>query len=484
MEKIQKYLPTPLILLTFLVSFIAIYATGSPILQDNDMGWHIMAGDLIRNTGEIPLHDSWSFSGSEQIWYNISWLWDIILSFVHEKVGVQGLFIFTVACPALLVALLLASIQKRVELGINALIFIGMISTYCMLEFATGRPQIIGMFFALFFHHILHSSRKNINDWMLFLLPLIMILWVNIHGSFFAGFIIIGAYGLEAIYSKNRAWVLKLLLIGVLCIVAALVNPYGIHIITAVTRTLNTVVAKYVVEWQPFVFGKVMGASLWLLVFIGFSDLRAKNIPIADKILAVIWVIAVLSSVRNIAMLVVLGAPYIAANLPPDDEKDSNTRKLSVWINDLRFSPIIMAAIPLTMIVSYFLLPVLGAEHYLEKADKSPMPAINYVMQNYAGKRVLNDYDYGGRIIYETKGELPIFTDGRAGTVYSEKILTDFLSLVNMDDDWQKNIEPYKIDVIMLGNGHNFVKAYERGLYNDAWEKTFSDEVASVYVRK
>jgi hypothetical protein len=262
------------------------------------------------------------------------------------------------------------------------------------------------------------------------------------------------------------------------------INPYGIDIITAVMRTLNSVITKYLTEWQPFVFGKVMGASLWLLVFAGFSNLRANNTHIADKILVIIWLLAMLFSVRNIGLLAILGASSIAANLPPDDEKDSNTRKLSVWINDLRFSPIIMAIIPLLLIVSYFLLPVLGAEHYLDKAEKSPLPAINYVMKNYAGKRILNDYDYGGRIIYESKGKLPIIIDGRAGTVYSEKILTDFLSFINLNDGWQKTIEPYKVDVIMLGNGRGFVKDFEKGLYNDMWEKTFSDEVASVYVRK
>jgi hypothetical protein len=482
--KIHKYLPSPLILLAFLVSFIALYAFASPILKDADIGWHILSGDLIREIGAVPMHDSWSFSGSTQTWYNISWLWDVIISFVHEKFGVQGLFVFTVACPALLVALLLASLRERIELGINALILVGMISTYCMLEFATGRPQTIGMFFALFFHHILHSSRKNINSRMVFLLPFLMILWVNTHGSFLAGFIIIGAFGLEAIYSKNRAWVQKLLLIGILCIVAALVNPYGIHIITAVTCTLNGVVEKYLVEWHPFMFGKEKGSSLWLLIFLLFGNFRGSKATIADKILVVVWLLAMFFSVRNLAMLVVLGAPYIAANLVIYNQKYSKNSKSLAWLNDSRFSPIIMAVVPLLIICGYYLLPVLGTEHYLDKARSSPLPAINYVVQNYSGKRVLNDYDYGGRIIYETKGKLPIFTDGRAGTVYSKKILSDFLAFINLSDGWQKTIEPYNVDVIMLGTGRDFVKDYKRGLYHDMWEKTFSDEVASVYVRK
>lgn len=491
MQNYQKYLPTPLVLLVFLFVFAASYALGVPILQDNDMGWHIAAGDLIRSSGALPKHDSWSFSGSEQIWYNVSWLWDIALSFVHEKFGVQGLFVFASALPALLVTLLVGSLHKRGDFGINALIFVGMLVAYSMVEFATGRPQVAGMFFALAFHHILHGSRDNPKSWRLFILPFLMVLWVNIHGSFFVGFIIIGAYGLEAIYSvfklgtAEKIWFWRLLIIGLLCLPAILINPYGYGIITEVLiRTSQSVVTEYIIEWQPFVFGNVMGASLWFFVIILFGNLRCSNVFIADKILMIIWLVLMLFSVRYVGFLAVLGAAYVAANLPADDQNDSNTCKLSAWVNNLRYSPVILVLIPFIIVGSYFLLPIMGKDRYLEKSEKSPLPAINYVMEHYEGKHVLNDYDFGGRIIYESKGKFPVFMDGRAPTVYNEQILTDFLTFVNLDKDWQKVIEKYNIDVILLANGRNFVRDYEKNLYHNEWQEVYGDEVAKVYVKK
>lgn len=504
----QKYLPLPLMLMTFIFGFIVSYSLALPILSDYDMGWHITAGDLIRSSGTLPKHDSWSFSGSEQIWYNVSWLWDIILSFVHEKVGLQGLFIFTSVLPALLVALLVASLQSRGVFGVNALIFVAMITAYAMFEFATGRPQVIGMFLALAFHHIVHQSRANPGTWKLFILPLLMVLWVNLHGSFFVGFVIIGAYGLEAIYTiirqhtdsinfshlrqyldyfirAEKKWFWRLFFTGLLCVAAIPLNPYGFNIITDVLiRTSNSVVTKYITEWQPFVFGGVMGASLWFVAIVFFGNMRAGNVAIADKILAAVWLILMLFSVRYVGFLSILGAPYVAANLPADDLKDENTRKLLKWINNRNYSPAITAIIPIIIIGSYFLLPVLGKEHYVEKAEKSPMPAINYVMENYSSKRVLNDYDFGGRIIYESKGKFPVFIDGRALTVYSEKTLSDFMAFITQEKDWQKTIEPYQIDVILLANGRDFVKDYKKGLYNDQWQEVYNDKVASVYARK
>jgi hypothetical protein len=488
MKKISKYLPTPLVLLAFLLGFTSIYAVGSPILQDNDMGWHIRVGDLILSTGQIPKHDSWSFSGSKQTWYNLSWIWDVILSLINQKFGMEGLFIFSCACPSLLVALLLASIRKRYDIGVNALIFIGVITTYCMFEFATGRPQIVGMFFALFFHHILHKYRfhpdnpQNIR--VLFLLPLIMILWVNIHGSFFAAFIILGAFGLDAIYNKQYAVLRNLLIVSAACLISLLVNPYGIHIIDAVLRALDSAINQYIKEWLPFVFGNSMGYSMWILVFICFSNLRGSDSSVADKILALLWLVATLFSVRNIGFLAVLGAPYLATNLPRDNVKDKHTRKLAAWINDLRFSPAIMSGAILAIISAYYLLPVIGADHYIEKAENSPVPAINYVMQNYAEKRVLNDYDLGGRVIYESKGKLPVFIDGRSSILYSEKIIKDFLDFYNLKEGWQKIIGEYNIDVILVGNNSLFAKNYGKGAYHEEWQQVYHDEVASVYTKK
>lgn len=503
----QKYLPLPLVLMAFLFGFAVSYFMALPILSDNDMGWHIATGDLIRASGTLPKYDSWSFSGSGQVWYNVSWLWDVVLSFVHENVGLQGLFVFTSALPALLVALLISSLHSRRVFGVNAMIFVAMITAYAMFEFATGRPQIIGMFMALAFHHILHQSRTNPDTRKLFLLPLLMVLWVNMHGSFFVGLIIIGAYGLEAIYTiirqqtdsvnfahfpqyfsyfikAEKKWFWRLFYVGVACVAAIALNPYGFSVIPDVLlRTSSSVITKYLVEWQPFLFGKIMGPSMWFVAILFFGNFRC-NIPLADKILAIIWLILMLFSVRYVGFLSILGAPYLAANLPVDDEKDENTRKLKAWINNRDYSKVISALIPVIIIGSYFLLPFLGKEHYVDKEEKSPLAAINYVIEHYPSKRLLNDYDFGGRIIYESKGSFPVFIDGRSNTVYSEKVLSDFLAFANMEKDWQKTIEPYRIDVILIANGRDFVKDYDKGFYNDQWEKVYSDKVATIYARK
>ncbi len=68
----------------FLISFACVYyLSNAPLLLGHyDLGWHLAAGDLIRDQGNIPFQDPWSFTSGGRQWYNLSWLWDVIASVI------------------------------------------------------------------------------------------------------------------------------------------------------------------------------------------------------------------------------------------------------------------------------------------------------------------------------------------------------------------------------------------------------------------
>ena len=61
----------------FLISFACVYylSNASLLLGHYDLGWHLAAGDLIREHGSVPFQDPWSFTLGDRQWYNLSWLW-------------------------------------------------------------------------------------------------------------------------------------------------------------------------------------------------------------------------------------------------------------------------------------------------------------------------------------------------------------------------------------------------------------------------
>src|SRR5215469_14338508 len=83
------------------------YVANAPLLLGHyDLGWHLAAGDLIRDRGNIPFQDPWSFTLGDRQWYNLSWLWDVIASVLFQYTKFGGLTFFVVACGAVIVAYL------------------------------------------------------------------------------------------------------------------------------------------------------------------------------------------------------------------------------------------------------------------------------------------------------------------------------------------------------------------------------------------
>jgi hypothetical protein len=83
----------------FLISFACVYyLVNAPLLLGHyDLGWHLAAGDLIRDRGNIPFQDPWSFTSGGRQWYNLSWLWDVIASVLFQYANFSGLILFVVA---------------------------------------------------------------------------------------------------------------------------------------------------------------------------------------------------------------------------------------------------------------------------------------------------------------------------------------------------------------------------------------------------
>ena len=79
----------------FLISVACVYyVVNTPFMLGHyDLGWHLAAGDLIRERGNIPFQDPWSFTLEDKRWYNLSWAWDVIASVLFQYTGFSGLII-------------------------------------------------------------------------------------------------------------------------------------------------------------------------------------------------------------------------------------------------------------------------------------------------------------------------------------------------------------------------------------------------------
>ena len=467
----------PIIILSFFWGFCFFYFNGHALFNDYDTAWHIAAGDLILQLGHLPKTNEWAFSAADATWYNISWLWDVIISFIGQHFGLESLYYFN----ALFYGLILAAVAYGLVIRncqLSAIAVTILVVTIVLWNQICLRPYSYSFLMVVLFQAFLYQYNARKKLIYLLILPVMMASWANIHGGFIGGFIIIGAYGLSAIINQNWKELKLLVITGILCLFSLLINPYGIDIYYGITSTTSSAFTSHIDEWRKFIFGSDWTITLYLFLFLITFRIREKSVYLADKILAIIWLIAGFIYMRNMPLFVLCSAPFIAGNLSATGIlrtlPDINISKLRIY-----------STIGVIALVTIMLMPQISSRILTKDiigGYRLPINLVNFIEEKYPDRKFLNDYELGTYLIYLSRGKVPVFVDGRAGTAYPEEALNDYLLLRSTSSNLN--------DHILLRYGINGVIAYNSKIMNKifanktGWKQVFVDNNFTVYVKE
>ena len=438
------------LLLIFSLSLLVFTVAIPPLFEDPDVAWHIAAGEYIVNHQAIPEYDAWSYIGFEQRWYNLSWLWDVCCFLLSKYFGFHGLVIITTLMLASLCTFIYGStLARKNPISHDALIIAVTLTSLLFIDTGYLRPQLFSCLMTMIFIKNLHNFYYHAQSFRPWLLALYTTIWANIHGAFILIFAIFGTFIILSIYEKkSRHITIKLIHNLLLCTFATLINPLGFKVYIGVLRTLDSVITPYISEWRPFIFGQSYSFSLLLLVLllsgsaINAHYCKAKA-HISDWIFGLMFFIASLSSVRNFSIFAVVGAPFVASivdrSLPkpkfPMKLKDSYKRIIST-------TTILLVVIINTYLISSDSDKKLGLK-------KVPVSLIEYVATHYPHSHIMNTYSVGGYIIMFGKNKFNHFIDGRAGTVFAERNLLEYLETIEGKSTLLTLAEKHHVDGII-----------------------------------
>ncbi|MHC2337407.1 hypothetical protein [Bradyrhizobium sp. USDA 4454] len=466
----------------FPIAFASQYylSNGSVLLGHLDLGWHLAAGDLIRERGNIPFQDPWSFTLGDRQWYNLSWLWDVIASVLFQYAGCTGLTLSVLACGAVITGYL-TSITLRS--GASALAVCISVFAACLLyptyatapnSYLTVSPNTATMVFSVIFYaECLKRTR-----W--FLLPVMMVLWANLHGGFMLGLFIIGVFGATSVLKRDRAGV-KIYSFAVAgCLLAILVNPLGWHVYDGVATTLGHFVQEHITEWRSYFanFG-IPGSIPGIVYMVAFVVLELRNrtssrASLESRLLAWAFLLLGLHQYRFISFFFIFATVPLALHIDRLLPKQLDDLKVR---SSLRFAGIIaICALPLTLMQ---VRPALAFPQLLTEQDA------RHLQTHFPHARLLNHWNVGGLLIYYTRGAVPVFVDGRAATAYPDELLHDYISLVKWDIDesvWDNVLEKYKIDTVLWVKVHESLRRYlvdKRG-----WALAYAGADEAIYVKR
>ena len=444
----------------FLISLACLYyaANAQLLLGHYDLGWHLAAGDLIRNRGSIPFQDPWAFTLGDKQWINLSWLWDVIASVVYESAGFGGIAILVVGCGAIIVGYLTwitlssgASALAVCTAVLGASVFYPAFATPPNIYLAASPNTSTMVLSVVFFASCLRKTR--------YLLPPLMILWANLHGGFVMGLLIIGLFGGVALLRRDWVNFKHLGFTGLACLAATLVNPLGWHIYVGVIETLGHFVQAYITEWRPYfenfqVPGSIAGLT-YILIFVALElrNGRSVVVPLEARLFSWLFLGLGFYEYRYMSFF------YLFSTIPLALHFDLILpRQLKGLAADgYLFSSGVIVACALALLFMFKVPALTFSDDLISEQDAA------YLEGNLSHARVLNHWNVGGPLIARTHGAVPVFIDGRAATAYPDSLLRDYFSLAkwNIDESaWTKVLEKYKIDAVLWPTAHDVLRRF------------------------
>ena len=334
----------------------AFLAIGLPVLaalianlSSVDLAYHLRAGGIALDTGRIPSTDTFTFTATGQPWLNQQWGAQVILAAVYRLAGWTGLSLLRAGLIGLTFGFLFAACRRR-GLDMRRAAWLTIAAFVVAAVALALRPQLFGMM--LLTLTLLVVADRRIHPGRLWVVPVIVLVWANVHGSFFLGPVVLGLAWLEDVHDRV-ANPHRILLIAVVSAAAALVNPFTVGVWAyAAGLSTNSVVTSRISEWQPTTLRTIPGMLFFGSVALAVALLARRGRPTAWPTLAWLAVFAAIGiyAIRGVAWWP-LGAAVAVAGLLATSEGDRVPR------SD-RSSPLNFVVVGLIVAVCVVLVPV------------------------------------------------------------------------------------------------------------------------------
>jgi hypothetical protein len=438
-----------------------------------DFWWHLKAGEVIVGTGSIPRTDLFSFTAAGQSFVHQSWLTEV-LYFLLYRLG--GLPLLVTANTMLLVAALLPIYHLCWEATGTARVAAcaAYLPAIALIAYAVVRPQVLSFVLFSVFYWVLSGPQRQ-RSRLLWLLPALMALWVNLHPAFVLGLVLLALFFLRAVTSRllgasdgspDRFRLGVALLASVL---ATLPNPEGPRVYAGIQQVIRDPLSQmFVVDWQPPRIDRLDGLVVFhgpflavLLALLG-SALR----PTAwESVLFLGFAAFGMKANRNGIWFSLVAAPILAGHLAGIDWGRLRSLQRYAWVDRLASSlsrpadpkpryglNAAIAGLALMAIVraSPWVYPRLGTTSPGTAlcSRETPVGAMDYIQAHRLEGRIFHPQVYGDYLMWRLWPAQRTFVDGRVH-LFDQSLARDYL-LMFVEPHWEERLAKYHIRYLLL----------------------------------
>lgn len=439
----------PRLTLTHLVYAVlacfAVMRAGQPG-PPSDVWWQMSAGRYIVQNGSLPHTDMLTHTVAGQPWVVHEWLWEILMFALYAAWGYPGLMALriVVLLPAIVLITWVCFRRGGQPLPVLATVLIGILAIGPVVN---DRPQMNGMLFLAVLLALIEQARHGRARW-LWLAPVVMLVWANVHGSYIMGLGLLGLYLVSLLphwlsqrRGGGRVSPSPLLVAAVIFVsgVAVLVNPHGLEGAIYPLRYAFGDLSYHstmITEYGPPQFGDMDRFLLVFLLLLVLSlGLSRRRLRLFEALTLVVFLYFVLRWGRNVGMTTFMLMPILAEHLT------------SVWEGRSKRASAPSAPTPapaafglaiLALVVGITAVSLRTSVARTDQvfAEYTPEAAVQFIAANHLQGNMLNSYEWGGYLGWRLWPKYRVYIDGR-GDVMGREFMEEYMGVMTLRPGWQ-----------------------------------------------
>lgn len=468
----------------FITVLIACLLLGSRMLSiDSDLGRHLTLGNYILETTSIPTKDILSHTKPSESRPPYEWGSQILFAIVYKAAGLDGVIFL---CGIIIATTFFLIYKNSIKVNRLPILSIGIV----ILGLVTSsihwlpRPHVFTFLLLYIWTRQLEKIREFENT-KLWHLPLIMLVWANMHGGFIFGFLVWFAYLVgdlwEKVVSGKKSKFNKLLQVGALSVMASMITPDGWGNWLAVLGNNSQYILRNTVEtmspdfYQPDMLPFLILLGLTFVIpTISKTQLHASHIFLISGMAMASLVVA-----RNIPLFVIVTTPILCECLMSFTfsgfwgNLESRIYSLQSQIKGY-WILLLVFLISFLMFVKYN-----NYQISIVKFNPSifPVQAVEWLRENPQAGNMFNEFNWGGYIEFRLFPEQKVFLDSQTD-FYGEALIRDYEKIISANPEWEHILEEYNTNWILINKNSPLAFSLKE---NRGWELLYQDQLSVIY---
>lgn len=465
------------LVLVALYSFPAFLCLHIADAGDPDVWWHLRAGEWMLQHGAVPQIDPFSIFGAGKPWVAYSWLFELLIFQLFRWLGLVGVVVYS-AGMAVSIAVVLHRLIRRLQADFSLAVLLTVVAALSIYRLYTPRPWLFSILFFALELDVLMQARKTGKIRGLLWLPVIFMLWANVHIQFIDGLILLAIALTESLLARKRADGQTRLRLGWLCgvslacVLATFANPYGwriYHVAYDLAGQLGTV--SQVTEFQAMSF---RGLDNWCVLLLALGAVgvlaRARRVALFEVGLLAFAVMVSFRSQRDVWLVVVAASAILASGLTGNSENRLQLKAI--------YAPLVVAATCLVVWLGFRLLDVNDATQRAKLAEAMPVHAVEVVKAKGWSGPLYNDFNWGGYLIWSLR--MPVSMDGRTN-IYGDERLNRSYATWNAQPGWDSDPDLQKANLVIAPVNAPLTQVLRM---DPRFEVAYEDKLAVVFISR